>query len=511
MLDGIRLLVQRELKINLLSEIRSDEATPPPEGEEFEEENNVSLQNTAISLLSEASSLGYERIRCTICEELKIRKKCLPSYLILTKDRPAIEAVVVLPNNAHTLRMVDRTYTAIQNLDKFVELQASNMMEQQTCQTVATDEIPAETHPLCAAKIVGTYGDYVSMMKKKHAENGHLMGDNEKLIVLDSYDGAEHSTTAGKRLNVVSYSSQAQVFSRGTVAAGVTTAGSFNILTWQQVIGEEKCANVFPVLESIFEQKKKLMDEHPNISIYEMHDGKMLYLLTQHALFNCKHHPFLLCKCKWGDGVRDPNHTCELVSQEDQCLYYERSKRRWTRKHERLAFGEKYSTTDHMRWVDLEKFGVSHFGLSAVNLRRDNIWFNIFHLRSSITRRLMIYLRKFMMLQTENLLSEFTTILQTFWREYLVDMWNLNKAFTSFKGADIKAFIKNIPTVVNFLRTKFAATDLMNTFCDALFLWKEISRFIHIVGIDDPPHYATELANLRQTLQVFMNAGVQHF
>jgi hypothetical protein len=139
MLDGIRLLVQRQLKMNLLSERRSDEVTPPPEGEEVEEENNVSLQNTAISLLSEASSLGYERIRSTLCEELKIVKKCLPSYWMLPKDRPAIEAVVVLTNNAHTLRMVDRTYTAIQNLDEFVELQASNMMEHQTCQTVAAD------------------------------------------------------------------------------------------------------------------------------------------------------------------------------------------------------------------------------------------------------------------------------------------------------------------------------------------------------------------------------------
>eukprot|EP00978_Attheya_sp_CCMP212_P008132 scaffold18931_cov62-Attheya_sp.AAC.8 len=72
--------------MNLLSEIRSDEATPPPEGEEVEEENNVSLQNTAIVLLSEASSLGYERIQSTICKELKIIKKCLPSYWILTKD-----------------------------------------------------------------------------------------------------------------------------------------------------------------------------------------------------------------------------------------------------------------------------------------------------------------------------------------------------------------------------------------------------------------------------------------
>eukprot|EP00978_Attheya_sp_CCMP212_P035636 scaffold156280_cov47-Attheya_sp.AAC.1 len=92
------------------------------------------------------------------------------------------------------------------------------------------------------------------------------------LIVLDSYDGAEHSTTPGKRLSVVSYSSQ--IFSGSTVAAGVTTGGSFNMLTWQQVIREEKAPNVFASVENIFVEKKLLMAANPNITCYDMHDGK---------------------------------------------------------------------------------------------------------------------------------------------------------------------------------------------------------------------------------------------
>eukprot|EP00978_Attheya_sp_CCMP212_P008133 scaffold18931_cov62-Attheya_sp.AAC.9 len=112
-----------------------------------------------------------------------------------------------------------------------------------------------------------------------------------------------------------------------------------------------------------------------------------------------------------------------------------------------------------------------------------------------------------MMLQTEHLLSEFMTVLQTFWRAYLVDIWNLNKVLTSFKGADIKAFIGNIPMVVNFLNTKFAVTDLMNTFCDALLLWREISHFIHIVPINDPPHFTTELTQFEANLASFYECG----
>jgi hypothetical protein len=36
--------------------------------------------------------------------------------------------------------------------------------------------------------------------------------------------------------------------------------------------------------EEIFEDKTNLMECKPNISIYEMHDGKMQYLLSQHTL-----------------------------------------------------------------------------------------------------------------------------------------------------------------------------------------------------------------------------------
>ena len=67
-----------------------------------------------------------------------------------------------------------------------------------------------------------------------------------------------------------------------------------NILKWQQVIGEEKYPNLFAAVEDIFIEKQILMSANPNISCCDMHDGKMVYLLTQHALLNCKHHPFLL-------------------------------------------------------------------------------------------------------------------------------------------------------------------------------------------------------------------------
>ena len=55
-----------------------------------------------------------------------------------------------------------------------------------------------------------------------------------------------------------------------------------------------------------------------NITCFELHDGKILYLLTQHSLFYFKYFPFLLCKCQRGQGITDENHERCYVGQKDQ-------------------------------------------------------------------------------------------------------------------------------------------------------------------------------------------------
>ena len=53
-------------------------------------------------------------------------------------------------------------------------------------------------------------------------------------MVLDSCDGAEHCTTSGIRASITSYNSQ--IFSKSMQSS---TAESFNILTWQQILADE--------------------------------------------------------------------------------------------------------------------------------------------------------------------------------------------------------------------------------------------------------------------------------
>ena len=145
-----------------------------------------------------------------------------------------------------------------------------------------------------------------------------------------------------------------------------------------------------------------------------MHDGKMLYMLTQHSLYSRKFHPFLLCKCHRSDGVvNGDDHECMLLTQDEQCKYYEKSQSKWWDGN--INQDDTYNQSDHMKWVDKHNLGVSHFGIPPTYLRRDNIRFDIFHMRSAITKRLMTYLRRFILSQTFEIISEFSSqVLSTF-------------------------------------------------------------------------------------------------
>ena len=64
----------------------------------------------------------------------------------------------------------------------------------------------------------------------------------------------------------------------------------------------------------------------------DMHYGKMVYALTQHALWNRKHILFLLCKCKRGEAVRNGDHVCKLISHKDYLILNKQLSKQWYRK-----------------------------------------------------------------------------------------------------------------------------------------------------------------------------------
>ena len=164
-----------------------------------------------------------------------------------------------------------------------------------------------------------------------------------------------------------------------------------------------------------------------------------------------------------------------------------------------------------MQWCDEFNLGISHFGLPPQIFNRNNTRFDIFHQRGSITRRLMMYLRRFIMLQSEEVMSSFSTLLDTFWRPYLVEIWNLNKPLASYKGMEILEFIRHIPDVIDFLSENFEGMETIEIFSRGLELWKDLSAFMNIVRIENEEWYVGELTRFQTNVKEFYECGRKTF
>ena len=99
--------------------------------------------------------------------------------------------------------------------------------------------------------------------------------------------------------------------------------------------------------------------------------------------------------------------------------------------------GETYTKADHHADCDKWNNGITHFGLHPDYFDREMIRFDIFHLRCAVTRRLMSRLRDYFLRSTPDVIEAFSTLLGTFFSEYNVLLWNLNKPFTILKGEDL--------------------------------------------------------------------------
>ena len=220
-------------------------------------------------------------------------------------------------------------------------------------------------------------------------------------------------------------------------------------------MAEETSCTVFPAMKSLYEEKKLLMDREMtvlpgvNMSFYDLHDGKMLYMLTQHSQWNRKYHPFLLWKCKHSDGVTDENHECVQFSHQEQIHYFARSQNKWERSREKHQ--NNYTSHMHNNWIDKDNYGISHCGIPPHQLHRHNIRFDIFHMQCSITKNLMGYLCTFILSQNSESLKKFSRLLLSFLSDFHGFVWSSNNSFSSFQGNELSKFTQNIPIIIQFL------------------------------------------------------------
>ena len=86
-------------------------------------------------------------------------------------------------------------------------------------------------------------------------------------------------------------------------------------------MGDEKVETVFPVVKSLYEwiggNVCGALVLGRNITIYKVHDCKILYNLLQCSMWNRANYPFALCDCLKFRGVIYPDHACTFITDEE--------------------------------------------------------------------------------------------------------------------------------------------------------------------------------------------------
>jgi len=87
--------------------------------------------------------------------------------------------------------------------------------------------------------------------------------------------------------------------------------------------------------------------------------------------------------------------------------------------------------------------------------------------------------------QSIEVVEKFDEILEIMWGNFCVSIWKCNKAFGSFQGKDINAFIKSVPEIVDFIETNFSEADHFIHLAKVMKVWKNIQEFLHKVAINE--------------------------
>ena len=116
-----------------------------------------------------------------------------------------------------------------------------------------------------------------------------------------------------------------------------------------------------------------------------------------------------------------------------------------------------------------------------------------------------------MIMQSTEILFEFSNLMLTFWNDYNVLVWNLNKKFTSFVGAELLLFITNTEKIITFIECKFCKTNTRDDLCNSLRLWYQISPFLVITTIKDVEKYETTRKQFLLDLKQFYTIGGRSF
>ena len=309
-LGELRLKLEKELKYNF--SLIEENVTPSPD--EIQEETvatpsgvdecgyfkrsdyNGSDDNysVAVRMLGKLTMSGYRELRRDIIEKFKIPKDWIPSFKQLTANRPTVHGFAVSPTLNTCVTNPPPDKTGNQSASKFVQdledvglfveegdindnfLEKEGLVPKVTTANLALTafvgqdmamkdvmtnyKLAKDPGTVQMSRLDGTYATYVKHLTLQHEKKG-FSPSNEKMVMIDSHDGAEHGKTNKDVTNIVSFSSK--LVTKKSLAGGYGGGTSLDILTWQQMRGDKKPCNIFPAVNDYLLEKYEMIRNLP--------------------------------------------------------------------------------------------------------------------------------------------------------------------------------------------------------------------------------------------------------
>ena len=345
------------------------------------------------SLLLGSSQSFFNQQRELFCETFKVNKQYFPSVYTLTKERPQMDYGIISLKNQFKVLDEEEKKNKQKKEDK--ALKAAKKKKGET-----DADRKSKIQKLYYSKIDSNYPNIIKehligKVERKFGKN--FFNDVKKIGVLNSYNGARHLLSMDGDINVISYSSA--LFCKELYQKKYKPTQSANILTHQQVISDEKASVVLSSIDNLYKEvtkvEKNLSLTHKNacIDVYDIYDVKMIELLLQCSKNTRTYYPFPLCKCKRGEALKNINtFKCKMFSDEEYARLVSVSENHWRKEYSQ---GRKSNDIEKFRdWADKDNYGVTHFGINKDNIKISKIRFDLLHLKLSITRKLIKYIRR---------------------------------------------------------------------------------------------------------------------
>ena len=385
-------------------------------------------------------------------------KKAFPSEYYLLKDANSVEPFTLFESDetkkptCKKERMITMS-DAIGAVQVKMESVCKGSFEQSELKYEQVNNMIKEMTgaAVVGARIKGTHSDHLDIQKQSLKERHNLTDFGDNIIEVHCGDGARHSNNVLGNDNMITFSTQ--LFNKKIQNLGVTTSSSDNIFTHMQVQGKEDSRTVLAAVQSYFEDRRHTLQTQVPFGSgckyyqYEIGDVKMLNMLLGMVSFNKIQGGCMYCKCNKREGVTDPNHQCELLSDLEHKECYSKAQDKFEELTENAKLLPSVDDAQILKtmnnWAGNHNFGITGFGIHPDILPISMVRPDVMHLTMAVTKSLLKYMHNLMHYRSKKFAQEVENIFFEFLEDEQILIWKLDKSIDTYDGTELRKFTKN--------------------------------------------------------------------